>query len=101
VFQSLGRARRSLPGGISGPTGNAWDTTSRTPLLLFQLSGLFLLRLAQRAAPPARPRINGSQSAVFADLLDLGFRQPPNNLPISATMRLAWAYWPGLSQLNS
>jgi hypothetical protein len=26
-----------------------WDTTNRNPTLLFQLLGLFLLRLAQRA----------------------------------------------------
>jgi hypothetical protein len=89
-------------------------------MLLLELFGLFLLRIATRALssllfhdPPrttfsVRHRayvgfrsLSPSLSHQVAVDCTRDLRQPPNRRPISATMRATCWYWPGLSQVKS
>jgi hypothetical protein len=46
---ALASVPQRTPRDISGRTQRPWETTTRNPLLLFELSGLFLLRARTRA----------------------------------------------------
>ena len=46
---ALASAPQRWPRDISGRTRRPWDATNRNPMLLFELSGLFLLRSRTRA----------------------------------------------------
>ena len=43
-WSALASAPQRSPRDISGRTQRPWDATNRKPMLLFELSGLFLLR---------------------------------------------------------
>ena len=79
------------------------ESTIRNPRLLLKFSGLFLLRQAQRAflllliqEPPRTTRIvrrlTRCRDAARVYYTGNVRFQPPNSLPISATMPAAWRY---------
>ena len=94
--------------------GKPWGRTTRNPLLLFRLSGLFLFRLAQRTfdalllnEPPrnTRPFSLSPQHRPEDRILPLQLpsypvtrSQPPSRRPNSATRRLLCSYCPPFSQ---
>lgn len=49
ITPALASAPQRSPRDISGRTRRPWDATTRNPMLLFELSGLFLLRSTRRA----------------------------------------------------
>ena len=81
-----------------------WET-NRNPNLLFELFGLFLLRLATRALSrllfhePPRTLLSACPHATRFDIcyrhlsLLTIFRQPPSRRPTSLTISAAWRYW--------
>jgi len=49
ITPALASVPQQSPRDISGRTQRPWDATTRHPMLLFELSGLFLLRSLTRA----------------------------------------------------